>query len=61
MSEQKSVYSNAQAVQKLSDAFKDRTSQNIPIPQRNCQDVPEFIRRLQSAQDATRKHTIKFD
>ena len=60
MPEQEPVYSNAQSIEQLSKAFQGMASENVTIPQRNCTDVPEFIRRLQSAQDATRKHSIKF-
>lgn len=60
MTEKKVVYSNAQAIQKLGQAFADRTNDQVSIPQRDCPDVPNFIRQLESAKDATRGHSIKF-
>jgi hypothetical protein len=58
MLEKKAVYSNAQSIRQLGEAFAD--GEKVSIPQRDCPDVPEFIRQLQAAQDATRKHSIKF-
>lgn len=60
MSEKKAVYSNAQSIQKLGKAFAGMAGGKVSIPQRDCQDVPKFIRELLAAQDATRKHSIKF-
>lgn len=60
MAENKPVYSNTQSIKKLGEAFADMTSGKVSIPQRDCPDVPKFIRQLQSARDATRKHSIKF-
>ena len=60
MPEKKAVYSNAQSIRQLGEAFAGMTSGKVSIPPRECPDVPKFIRQLQSAQDATRKHNIKF-
>jgi len=60
MPEKKAVYSNAQSIRQLGEAFASMTSARVSIPPRDCPDVPKFIRQLQSAQDATRKHSIKF-
>lgn len=60
MSEKKAVYSNTQALKKLGEAFAGMTSGKISIPQRECPDVPNFIRKLQEAKEAARKHSIKF-
>jgi hypothetical protein len=60
MAEKKAVYSNAQSIKKLGEAFAGMTSGKVSIPQRDCPDVPRFIRQLQSAKEATRKHSIKF-
>lgn len=61
MSEQgQHVYNNAQSIEQLGKAFQSMSTEDVTIPQRNCQDVPEFIRRLQSVQDATRNHSIQF-
>ncbi len=60
MSAKKAVYSNAQAIQQLGKAFASITGEEVSIPKRDCPDVPKFIRELQSAQDATRKNSIKF-
>ena len=60
MSKQQVAYSNAQVIDKLGKAFKNESVDNVPIPMRNCPDVPEFIDRLKTAQDVTRKHNIKF-
>ena len=60
MPEKKAVYSNAQSIKKLGEAFASMTSGKVSIPQRDCPDVPKFIRQLQVGKDATRKHSIKF-
>ena len=60
MSDQGPVYSNAHAIEQLGKAFQNMAGANVTIPHRDCTDVPDFIRRLQSAQDATRKHSIQF-
>ena len=60
MPEKKAVYSNAQSMKRLGEVFADKASGKVSIPQRDCQDVPKFIRQLKSAQEATRKHSIKF-
>ncbi|NCB31604.1 MAG: hypothetical protein EOM66_09395 [Clostridia bacterium] len=60
MSEKNTAYSNAQTLRKLEEAFSGKTSGNVSIPKRKCPDVQKFIQRLQSAQDATRKNSIKF-
>jgi len=54
----KTVYSNAQSHRQLGEAFAQMAGEKIIIPQRDCDDVPKFIRRLQAAQEATRKHSI---
>lgn len=59
MPEKKAVYSNAHSIRHLGEAFASMTSAKVSIPQRDCPDVPKFIRELQSAQDATRKHSIR--
>ena len=60
MPQGKAVYSNAQSIQQLGEAFANMTSDKVSIPERDCPDVSKFIRQLQSAKDATRKHSIKF-
>ena len=60
MPQDKTVYSNAQSIQRLGEAFASIAKDKVSIPQRNCPDVPNFIRNMQAAQDATRKHSIKF-
>ena len=58
--EKKCVYSNAKAIKELGKAFAGMISGRVSIPQRDCPDVPKFINQIQSAKDATRKHSIKF-
>ena len=60
MSKQQVVYSNAHFIEKLGKAFENKAVENVSIPQRDCPDVPEFIKQLKLAQEATRKHSIKF-
>ena len=60
MPQGKSVYSNAQPIQRLGEAFASMAKDKVSIPQRNCPDVPNFIEKIQNAQEATRKHNIKF-
>jgi hypothetical protein len=60
MSEEKAVYSNAQSRQQLGEAFAGMTGEKVIISPRDCPDVPEFIRKLQLAEEATRKHSIRF-
>ncbi len=60
MSEKKAAYSNAESIRQLGEALAGMTSGKVSIPPRDCPNVPKFIRQLQSAQDATRKHSIKF-
>ena len=60
MPQDKSVYSNAQTIQRLGEAFASMAKDKVSIPQRSCPDVPNFIQKLQDAQEATRKHSIKF-
>jgi hypothetical protein len=60
MPKKKAVYSNAQSIRQLGEAFASRTTKKVSIPPRDCPDVPRFIRQIQSAQEATRKHSIKF-
>lgn len=60
MSEKKAVYSNTQSIRQMGEAFADLKKGEVSIPLRECQDVPRFIRQLQQAKEATRKHSIKF-
>lgn len=56
----KSVYSNAQSIRRLGEAFASMAKDKVSIPPRECPDVPNFVRNIQAAQEATRKHSIKF-
>lgn len=60
MPEQGPVYSNAHSIEQLGQAFQNIASENVTISRRDCADVPDFIRRLQAAQEATRNHNIQF-
>ena len=60
MPQKKCVYNNAQSILRLSEAFASMAKDKISIPQRDCPDVPNFVRSIQAAQEATRKHSIKF-
>lgn len=60
MPEQEPVYSNAHSIEQLEKAFQHMASEHVTISRRDCADVPDFIRRLQSAQEATRNHSIQF-
>ncbi|HPO14660.1 MAG TPA: hypothetical protein PLI09_14565 [Candidatus Hydrogenedentes bacterium] len=60
MPKKKAIYSNTQSIRQLGEAFAGMANGKVSIPQRDCPDVPKFIQQLQSAQAATRKHTIKF-
>ena len=60
MPQGKSVYSNAQSIQRLGEAFASMVKDKVSIPQRNCPDVSNFIQNIQAAQESTRKHSIKF-
>lgn len=60
MSQDKIAYNNAQSIQRLGEAFASMAKSKVSIPQRDCPDVPNFIRNIQAAQKATRKHSIKF-
>jgi hypothetical protein len=60
MHERPAVYSNTQSIEELGRAFQGMTSESVLVPERDCQDVPKFIRQLQAAKDATHKHRIQF-